>query len=417
MPTPLASSLTDALLQRARAQWVALGVELWGPAESSVVDPEALIALTAELGEADARLRDGGTDWCVAYGRFINGTRLAQVVTDLGTSEGAIGDYAATVAAAGGPSWRQRGHPHEAYHFGGKARLDDLADLPRLLLRLRALFGVNARADILAALLPHPEAGLSLADLARRTRFTKRNVALTVEVLSLGGIVTAERAGNQQRVSLEPDVVRGWLPTRFEHAEWADRFAVGLAALRFLNRSDRMPDNVRAIEATVLAERLAPLLRRHRLPAPDRRVHGEAFSAVFDRWAARLAFRLAVEPSERQKLQAVAAFFELDADGTEMARLTSLRATTLRSLLKQPRRKLPEPAHDHLDVLASFADEAAGFLSRMTGWDYPAGSRSVRDWLTDGTIRTKRGRGRPIEALSDQSQVIAALHELRRAAE
>jgi hypothetical protein len=415
MTTPLANSLRDALIQRAWAQWVALGVDAVGAAESSVVDPEALIALTAEIGEADARLRDTSTDWCVAYGRFVNGTRLRQVVAEIGTPESAIGEYAATVAGAGGPSWRQ-GRAREGYRYRGTARLEDLGDLPRLLLRLRAIYGVNARADVIGYLLARPDPTVSLADLARSTRFTKRNVALTVDALALGGVVTVERVGNQQRVRLEPEMAHGWLPVPIQRIDWVDRYTVGLNALRFLNRSDRMADAVRAIEAKVVSERLMPLLRRERLPAPDGRVRGEAFSTAFDRCVARLTMRLAVEPSERQKLLAIAAFFELDSEGPEMVRLTGLRVTTLRSVLRQPRKQLCAPAHDHLDVLSSFTDEAAGFLSRMTGWDYPAGSRSVRDWLTDGTIRTKRGRSRPIEALSNPALAILALEDLRRAA-
>lgn len=350
------------------------------------------------------------------YGRFINGTRLRQVVAEMGTPDGAIGEYAGTVAAAGGPSWRP-GRPRDGYRNRGRARLEDLEELPRLQLRLRAVFGVNARADVIGALLAQPAVGMSLADLARRARSTKRNVALTVEALALGGLVAVERAANQQRVNLDLDAVRGWLPSRFERVDWIDRYAVGLAALHLLNRSDRLADAARAIEARVLTERVGPLIRRERIPMPDGRVGGEAYSGAFDRWVARLTVRLAVAPSERQKLFAIAAFFELEPDGPEMAQLTGLRPTTLRSIATQPRKQLAEPAHDHLDVLASFTNEAAGFLSRMTGWDYPAGSRSVRDWLTDGTIRTRRGRARPIEALSNPSLAIDALNDLRRAAE
>ena len=99
------SSLQSALLNRAWIQWIALGVDAVGERDDAVVDPEALIALTAELGDADARLRDVSTDWCVAYGRYVNGSRLKQVARELRTPPEAIGEYVATVAAAGGPSW------------------------------------------------------------------------------------------------------------------------------------------------------------------------------------------------------------------------------------------------------------------------------------------------------------------------
>ena len=83
--SPSASALQSALLNRAWSQWIALGVDAVGEPDDAVVDPEALIALTAELGDADARLRDVSTDWCVAHGRYINGARLRQVARELGT--------------------------------------------------------------------------------------------------------------------------------------------------------------------------------------------------------------------------------------------------------------------------------------------------------------------------------------------
>ncbi len=118
------SSLQSALLDRAWIQWIALGVDAVGEPDDAVVDPEALIALTAELGDADARLSDVSTDWCVAYGRYVNGARLKQVVRELGTPSEAIGEYVATVAASGGPAWPMATEPRREYATRGKARLD-----------------------------------------------------------------------------------------------------------------------------------------------------------------------------------------------------------------------------------------------------------------------------------------------------
>ena len=177
------SSLKDALLNRAWIQWIALGVDTVGEPDDAVVDPEALIALTAELGDADARLRDVSTDWCVAYGRYINGSRLKQVARELGTPLEAIGEYLATVAAAGGPAWPMATEPRPEYATRGRARLDSARPRSRLRIRLRAEFGVNARADVLAALLAAPRDGLSVADLARTTRFTKPGTAFELRAI------------------------------------------------------------------------------------------------------------------------------------------------------------------------------------------------------------------------------------------
>ena len=81
-------------------------------ADDAVVDPEAPIAPTAELGDADARLPDIGTDWCVAYGRYINGSRLKQVVRDLGTHADAVGEYDRTPSGDSASSARALPNPN-----------------------------------------------------------------------------------------------------------------------------------------------------------------------------------------------------------------------------------------------------------------------------------------------------------------
>ena len=86
----------------------------------------------------------------------------------------------AAVAAAGGPAWPLATQPRPDYATRGKARLDSALALPPVRVRLGAALGVNARADVLAALLAAPKIGLSVADLARQTRFTKPNVAFAV---------------------------------------------------------------------------------------------------------------------------------------------------------------------------------------------------------------------------------------------
>jgi hypothetical protein len=55
---------------------------------------------------------------------------------------------------------------------------------------------------LLAALLADPWTGLSVADLARRTRFTKPNVVFAIDALVLAGLLEARSIGNERRVLL-----------------------------------------------------------------------------------------------------------------------------------------------------------------------------------------------------------------------
>jgi MarR family len=289
---PSTSSLQRALLNRAWIQWIALGVDATGERADAVVDPEALIALTAELGDADARLRDVSTDWCVAYGRYINGSRLKQVVRELRTPAEAIGEYVATVAAAGGPTWPMATLPRSNYTTRGKARLGSALALARLRIRLRAAFGVNARADVLAALLAAPKVGLSVADLTRRTRFTKPNVAFAVDALVLAGLLEARTVGNERRVTLIQDgrILPGLQPP-VTQPDWVARFGVALEALRFEGR-DEMSTSVRAIEARRVVESVRDRITSEGLPQPNLEAVGDDFSIAFDRWLDDLVYDL-----------------------------------------------------------------------------------------------------------------------------
>jgi len=282
------SALQRALLDGAWIQWIALGVDAVGESDDAVVDPEALIALTAELGDADARLRDVSTDWCVAYGRYVNGARLKQVVRELGTPPEAIGEYVATVAAAGGPAWPMATQPRPDYATRGKARMDAARSRSRLRIRLRAAFGVNARADVLAALLVAPQNGLSIADLARRTRFTKPTTAFAVDALVLAGLLGARTVGNERRLVLtKPGEILPGLRPPIVQPDWVARFGVALAVLRF-DRQDGMSPSVRSIEARRLVEGLLARIASEGLPEPDPEAVGDQFSSALDRWIVQL---------------------------------------------------------------------------------------------------------------------------------
>lgn len=286
------SSLESALLNRAWIQWIALGVDGVGEADDAVVDPEALIAITAELGDVDARLRDVSTDWCVAYGRYVNGSRLKQVVRELRTPLEAVGEYVATVAAAGGPTWPMATQPRSDYTIRGKARLETATSLSRLRIRLRAAFGVNARADVLAALLAAPRTGRSVADLARQTRFTKPNVASAIDALILAGLLDAQVVGNERRVSLTgKGVILPGLRPPVAQPDWVTRFGVVLEVLRFIER-ERTSELIRAIEARRMVESLTDRITAEGVPRPNLDIFGEAFGAAFDRWVVDLAYWL-----------------------------------------------------------------------------------------------------------------------------
>ncbi len=174
---------------------------------------------------------------------------------------------------------------------------------PLLRIRLRAAFGVNARADILAALLAAPVVGVSVADLARTTRFTKPNVALAVDALVLAGLLEARMVGNERRLALaRADEILPGLRPPISQPDWVTRFGVALEVLRFAGK-DGMSPTVRAIEARRLVEGLRTRILSEGLPMPNLAAFGDEFSGAFDRWVVQLGDSLGTVSGEEAILR------------------------------------------------------------------------------------------------------------------
>ena len=295
-------SLSEAALGRLAAQWTALGGQLDGPAEPRVVDLEVLLAATARLAPGEPRLAEVALAWSIRHGSAVNGARLRTVAAELDTTA-ELANLAGAVRNAGGPSWPTSRGTDASGVTGPWSAIDprpglvvvrDLAAPARLLWRLRAGFGVNARADVLAVLLGAP-APLSIADLAARTRFSKRTVAGAVADMALAGLADVERTGNADRVRLADGApVRAWLATPAATArDEASRWRCVLAALDLHDRIDGTPDTVRAVEGRAAADTLRRALAAGGLPRPDTTVLGAAFASEVDAWFEALAAAIA----------------------------------------------------------------------------------------------------------------------------
>ena len=241
-----ATRLRAALVDRAAAQWTALGVTLQAPAERTVVDLEALIGLTATVGGADARVWRGAIAWCGRHGRFVNNSRLKRVVAEMGVAGDDLAEFAAAARRAGAPPWLPAGAAGRP--DGRRGGPDDLVvvrpsrDASRLLWHLRATFGVNARADIVAHLVARPGSALTVLELAHLTRFTKRNTAVALEDLRLAGVVERQGGATLGRFRLrDPSVLLRWLdqPDVVSYPDWVAQFAVGVGVLALLEEPAR----------------------------------------------------------------------------------------------------------------------------------------------------------------------------------
>jgi len=287
--TPLAAAVVD----RVAAQWVALGGQLGGPDDKTPVDLEALVGITADLKALDPRVRGVAIDWCVEFGSIIHVGRLKKTVREMAVEEEALALFGGQVAGAGGPRWPFATPEIEA-ESRGKVVARDLSAPGRIMWRVRSAFGVNARSDILTVLLTAPPVPVTIADLARRTRFTKMNVAIAASGMSLSGVITKTRVGNEDRVALDRESpLRELLePSGVPSIDWVSRWAVILRISRLEQAVLRVTPAVRLVETRTLAESLVPLLTAADLPRPDLTVVGKDWVDAYDEWICAVARRL-----------------------------------------------------------------------------------------------------------------------------
>lgn len=248
MPTSL-PSYRAAILERALAllwrQWSLLGIPGHAdsaPGEPQIIDPEALLLVTSELGRLDPRLFEEAIHWLRHFGKLINIQRLrslhrthslgdpralAAIASTLqensrlakwGTIESLAkanpGDepFFLSPDGTGAPIFGEpdahfakfgffRSHPaagqKSSKASGEDALARNIAQHPELLLmKLRALFGVNARAEIIAALLAQPSTHPAV--LARRIGYLPRSVQDTLNEMALSGLLACHRAAGSR---------------------------------------------------------------------------------------------------------------------------------------------------------------------------------------------------------------------------
>jgi hypothetical protein len=237
------------------------------PAGPRIVDPEPLLLLTLLCARQDARAFDEVLDWLVQNGRWMNVVRLTTLVEEDGVCPPAlVGAVAAFLADSDKTrKWRNlaqrcrlksRATPEPLFQRQGKplvpakgevdATFSDYGWLrspirlrgqsqrvpawtpASLMLKCRAFFGLNIRADVYSCLVARGPATAS--GLARGLGYSQRRVQETLMEMQLGGLFQTRFDGNRKEYSIESG--KGWqllFEATPERAAWFDWRAFGRA--------------------------------------------------------------------------------------------------------------------------------------------------------------------------------------------
>ena len=290
------------------SQWSFLGVagDL-RPGDNRIIDPEALVLVTTRFGRHDSRLLDESIDWLSRFGRRINLQRLQGLqrqwpgVVDarvLAAMAGVLdrqvahrkwrvlldraptpdeaeplffrsdGSPAATSGEAE-PAFERHGLLRGDLELRGMSRPPDARLRENLLLTLRSLLGVNARAEIMAWLLTH-DSGHPAA-IARSTGYFSKSIQQILNEMEESGQIHSVRHGREKHFRIRPENWQFLLPPPAEGqsafprwVEWMPRFA---AITRFMETLampgiDGKSESFRAIQLREALEAATPSLVR-----------------------------------------------------------------------------------------------------------------------------------------------------------
>lgn len=302
----LRQDVSKALVDFAWDQWAQMGVFATPkrPPDSWAQDPEALLVFTFDVARDEPRLFDEVLDWLTANSSLLSGRRLTRLASaDAETDElvraavawaanhGSalrmsgevphVPEHLRTVSRLGGEPLRSDG-TFRAHGFlkptaepSGKSLTPPLLAAINLAFRLRMLFGVGSRAEILRYLLTVNIPQTTTLAVAEVAVSTKRNANDALNGLASSGAISRVVAGNEARYSIDR---RRWAAfLEVEEAKLATfrDWPALLGALAEIHRwlwrpgVDGLGDYLRASEARRLTDRIRPLLTRAEVSIQD----------------------------------------------------------------------------------------------------------------------------------------------------
>jgi hypothetical protein len=300
-------------------QWGAIGVAGSGRGNDAwVIDPEALLLVTTTFGRYEPRLFDEVLDWLNTNSQSINLQRLQNLSQVIGRRSVLNGIAAHLARRTINGKWRTLlrnaeppapsellfpdvpviGQPDDLFaQHGwrrGPVKLRQLSQSPNpdqvtnLLFKLRSLFGVQARAEVMAFLLTN-EAGHP-AEMAERLAYFPRTIQSTLNDMERSGHVLSGRSGREKRFWLRRDewrfLITWQVPAREfpTWIDWASRFAALEAVWKFLTSAElsSSPAGVQAIELRATLEKLSPEFLREHIQPPAGAGGAEFVSSVLE---------------------------------------------------------------------------------------------------------------------------------------
>lgn len=264
------------MLDLAWRQWSLLGVYSdFNISENRIIDPEALILFTAEAGRYDARLYDEALSWLVENEEIINVQRMQNIMKADGGGDESLVAAVSSVLARNNRSakWKKmadkkskkktplflsldggplpvRGEVDEDFARRGwlrpelnlrklSARIEAFR-VSNLVIRLRYLFGINLRAELIAYLLTH-ETG-NPTEISKKIYYSQPTVRQACAEFERSGMARLTPNGKEIKIALDQkrwsDFLKLKSVNKIRWLNWAEIFKAFNTILRFLESRD-----------------------------------------------------------------------------------------------------------------------------------------------------------------------------------
>jgi hypothetical protein len=239
-------------------QWSELGIA--GASRSGddrIIDPEALLLFSLGICRYEARLFDEIIDWLFKNGHFINVQRLQQIQKKYNFNSGPQLSAVASLLSgksgyrlkwaglagkyrrepseplfldkegvplpfprgeAANPQFYNRGLSRGPVNLRGRSQSFDLDGPACLLLRLRALIGINARAEILCLLASAKE--IHPSEAARQTGYYQKTVQTALVEMARSGAILTRTSRKEKYYRLKPNVIDSLLKPKGRTPLW-----------------------------------------------------------------------------------------------------------------------------------------------------------------------------------------------------
>jgi hypothetical protein len=159
----------------------------------TIVDPEALVLASLSVGHRERRLDDLVASWATDAAHLMSMHRMRTLASRFSPAvRERLGTFTRPAIAGGDKRWKRMGAAYVTNEY--TPRMKPIGELrlmegPALTLRLRAGFGVNAKADLLSLLIGLGGIAADLKVIAAATAYTERAIRTATEEMSLAGFI------------------------------------------------------------------------------------------------------------------------------------------------------------------------------------------------------------------------------------